>query len=109
MTEATGSVRLWIQDPATGVSCPPRVLMTVWFSIVPEMPGVRPQLPNAYGLQFAPGVDPFFGLMSHWIMICLQQHGACSKNGKASRLPTRVIDVGHQGGDPFLYTPHPIK
>lgn len=46
MTEATGSVRLWIQDPATGVSCPPHVLVTAWLSTVLGMPGLRPQLPN---------------------------------------------------------------
>ena len=46
VTEATGTVRLWIQDPARCVSCPPRVLVGALFSTVMKMPGVKPQLPN---------------------------------------------------------------
>ena len=104
VTRGTGSVRLWIQDPVTGVLSPPRVLVTAPFSKVPEAPGIKPQLRageggtlrgtryvlsvcrTATGLHVTAGVDPSFDLMSHWITTCLQQHNACSQNGQASPL-----------------------
>ncbi|KAF7903503.1 uncharacterized protein EAF01_006552 [Botrytis porri] len=41
--------------------------------------------------------------MSTWLQQCLSNHKKCQDRGKVNqKLPTRVIDVQLEGGDPFL-------
>jgi len=42
--------------------------------------------------------------MNYWIDSCEDDHPKCSENGM-SALPTRVIDVGGDTRDPFLFDP----
>jgi hypothetical protein len=45
--------------------------------------------------------DGCFEIASEWLQICLDTHDECPK--RLSPLPTRVIDVGSDRRDPFLY------
>lgn len=45
--------------------------------------------------------DGCFEIASKWLQNCLETHSECPK--QLSRLPSRVIDVGSDEKDPFLY------
>lgn len=56
-----------------------------------------------------PSSDLCFKIMSRWMKECFDSHSLCSKDSNGplavsheKRLPTRVIDVGHEGPEVFL-------
>jgi hypothetical protein len=52
-----------------------------------------------------PSSSSCFSLAAKWLKACLINHDDCSLPSRDSRLPTRVLNVGDESRDPFLYEP----
>ncbi|KAK0101141.1 hypothetical protein ONS95_012877 [Cadophora gregata] len=87
---------------------PHQEVIYIWFELCPDHDDPLSAIFTARSIDCSSDSENCLGLLDRWIKSCQAEHPECIWS-KDHILPTRVIDVGSEDNDPFLFESNGAK